>query len=81
MIYLDAHLNLHIIISFLGDPEVSCGFDGTLCSFKQDFDDETDWISGRGSTPTPLTGPNTDHTTQSGKNKYRNNTFLFLMYL
>ena len=43
-----------------------CGFDGDMCGFTQPSDDGYDWIRRKGATPTPLTGPDHDHTTGTG---------------
>ncbi|XP_071504491.1 MAM and LDL-receptor class A domain-containing protein 1-like [Diadema antillarum] len=45
---------------------VFCDFEYNMCGWKQDTDDNYDWIRRMGSTPSTNTGPISDHTTASG---------------
>ena len=46
---------------------MTCSFDSGLCDFRQDTTDGTDWTRSEETTPTPLTGPDSDHTTGKGE--------------
>ncbi|KAM9788623.1 enteropeptidase [Neosynchiropus ocellatus] len=50
------------------DQKVSCTFEDGFCFWRQQQDDDEDWIRARGATFPPLTGPSADHTlgNQSG---------------
>ncbi|TRY96804.1 hypothetical protein DNTS_005134 [Danionella cerebrum] len=45
---------------------IGCDFEKDICSWTQLPTDVFDWTRHRGSTPTPKTGPSSDHTTGSG---------------
>ncbi|XP_056336956.1 MAM and LDL-receptor class A domain-containing protein 1 isoform X1 [Danio aesculapii] len=45
---------------------INCDFENDICAWSQLPTDVFDWTRQRGSTPTPLTGPSSDHTTGSG---------------
>ncbi|XP_072182121.1 MAM and LDL-receptor class A domain-containing protein 1-like [Diadema setosum] len=45
---------------------VFCDFEYNMCGWKQDTDDNFDWVRRKGSTPSSNTGPLVDHTTGSG---------------
>lgn len=69
-----------VFLSVLSDEErLSCSFEEGLCFWRQEPEDEGDWI--RTNTPTfpPFTGPNFDHTfgNQSGVSLC-DNTLLYL---
>ncbi|XP_037544103.1 enteropeptidase [Nematolebias whitei] len=42
--------------------KLSCSFDSGWCYWRQQQDDDSDWIRTRGATFPPLTGPSLDHT-------------------
>lgn len=46
-------------------PAGSCNFETGLCGYTNDRGDEFDWTRGNGGTPSDLTGPHNDHTTNS----------------
>ncbi|KAM8834542.1 enteropeptidase [Synchiropus picturatus] len=50
------------------DQKLSCTFEDGFCFWRQQQDDDGDWIRARGATFPPLTGPSADHTlgNQSG---------------
>ncbi|XP_017259526.1 enteropeptidase isoform X1 [Kryptolebias marmoratus] len=48
------------ILSF--QEKFSCSFEPGLCFWRQQQDDDSDWIRTRGATFPPLTGPSLDHT-------------------
>ncbi|XDV28015.1 hypothetical protein PO909_031433 [Leuciscus waleckii] len=52
------------------NPSASCGincdFERDICTWTQLATDVFDWTRHRGSTPTAMTGPSSDHTTGSG---------------
>uniref|UniRef100_A0A8C2EF89 MAM domain-containing protein n=1 Tax=Cyprinus carpio TaxID=7962 RepID=A0A8C2EF89_CYPCA len=45
---------------------ISCDFEKDICAWTQLATDVFDWTRHRGSTPTSMTGPSSDHTTGSG---------------
>nr|XP_054757011.1 MAM and LDL-receptor class A domain-containing protein 1-like [Lytechinus pictus] len=45
---------------------ISCSFDGTICTWTQDINDQFDWLLASGSTPSVDTGPSGDHTSGTG---------------
>ncbi|XP_066413022.1 IgGFc-binding protein-like [Molothrus aeneus] len=45
---------------------MSCTFEADFCEWKQETNDDFDWIRHKGPTPTPNTGPSHDHTTGEG---------------
>lgn len=49
-------------------PNISCNFDSGICNWTQAIDDDFQWTLKSGSTPSPGTGPPSDHT--SGKGQY-----------
>ncbi|XP_030629325.1 zonadhesin, partial [Chanos chanos] len=49
---------------------IACDFENDICSWNQLLTDVFDWTRQQGSTPTPLTGPSTDHTSGSGHYLY-----------
>ncbi|XP_036411856.1 MAM and LDL-receptor class A domain-containing protein 1 isoform X2 [Colossoma macropomum] len=49
---------------------INCNFEKDLCTWNQYLADVFDWTRHSGSTPTPLTGPSSDHTTGSGHYVY-----------
>ncbi|KAL7842094.1 hypothetical protein SRHO_G00237830 [Serrasalmus rhombeus] len=49
---------------------INCDFEKDLCTWNQYLADVFDWTRHSGSTPTPLTGPSSDHTTGSGHYVY-----------
>ncbi|XP_052404818.1 MAM and LDL-receptor class A domain-containing protein 1 isoform X21 [Carassius gibelio] len=54
----------------LHDPHpncrMNCDFESDICSWTQPVTDVFDWTRHKGSTPTSMTGPSSDHTTGSG---------------
>ncbi|XP_051727431.1 MAM and LDL-receptor class A domain-containing protein 1-like isoform X19 [Ctenopharyngodon idella] len=46
--------------------DISCDFERDICTWTQLLTDVFDWTRHRGSTPTSMTGPSSDHTTGSG---------------
>lgn len=46
-----------------------CDFQKDFCSFIQDTTDNLNWTRNKGSTPTPGTGPQVDHTLGSRAGK------------
>uniref|UniRef100_A0A8C2CV18 Zonadhesin n=1 Tax=Cyprinus carpio TaxID=7962 RepID=A0A8C2CV18_CYPCA len=54
----------------LNDPHpncsMNCDFESDICSWTQMVTDVFDWTRHKGSTPTSMTGPSSDHTTGSG---------------
>ncbi|XP_077978864.1 MAM and LDL-receptor class A domain-containing protein 1-like [Glandiceps talaboti] len=44
-------------------PEYGCDFQVNICRWRQDTNDDSNWIRKRGGTPTTNTGPTFDHTT------------------
>ncbi|XP_066508130.1 MAM and LDL-receptor class A domain-containing protein 1-like [Hoplias malabaricus] len=46
--------------------KMDCNFDNNFCTWDQLLTDVFDWTRHTGSTPTPRTGPSSDHTTGSG---------------
>ena len=51
-----------IQLSFFFLAPSSCNFDGSMCGFTQDKNDQFDWTRQRGSTTSGGTGPSGDHT-------------------
>ncbi|XP_041365734.1 MAM and LDL-receptor class A domain-containing protein 1-like [Gigantopelta aegis] len=51
-------------------PDKSCDFEHGLCLWKQSVQDEFDWTIGSGSTASPGTGPQYDHTFGSNTGHY-----------
>ncbi|XP_028986820.1 zonadhesin isoform X2 [Betta splendens] len=49
---------------------MDCDFEQDLCEWSQTPTDAFDWTRQRGSTPTTMTGPSSDHTTGSGHYLY-----------
>ncbi|KAL4635942.1 IgGFc-binding protein-like isoform X1 [Arapaima gigas] len=47
-----------------------CSFEKDICSWNQLHTDSFDWTRQRGSTPTSMTGPSSDHTTGDGHYLY-----------
>ncbi|XP_073705829.1 MAM and LDL-receptor class A domain-containing protein 1 isoform X2 [Garra rufa] len=45
---------------------INCDFEKDICAWTQLATDVFDWTRHRGSTPTSMTGPSSDHTTGSG---------------
>ncbi|XP_039517193.1 MAM and LDL-receptor class A domain-containing protein 1 isoform X2 [Pimephales promelas] len=45
---------------------INCDFERDICAWTQLANDVFDWTRHRGSTPTSMTGPSSDHTTGSG---------------
>uniref|UniRef100_A0A672P6U0 MAM domain-containing protein n=1 Tax=Sinocyclocheilus grahami TaxID=75366 RepID=A0A672P6U0_SINGR len=45
---------------------INCDFERDICAWTQLVTDVFDWTRHRGSTPTSMTGPSSDHTTGSG---------------
>ncbi|XP_051727385.1 MAM and LDL-receptor class A domain-containing protein 1-like isoform X11 [Ctenopharyngodon idella] len=45
---------------------INCDFERDICTWSQLATDVFDWTRHRGSTPTSMTGPSSDHTTGSG---------------
>ena len=43
----------------------SCDFENGICGFKNEDTMDFEWTWHRGGTPTPNTGPTTDHTTNT----------------
>uniref|UniRef100_A0A3Q2ZN97 Zonadhesin-like n=1 Tax=Hippocampus comes TaxID=109280 RepID=A0A3Q2ZN97_HIPCM len=50
--------------------QLNCNFDKDLCQWEQLVTDAFDWTRQSGSTPTLLTGPSSDHTTEYGHYLY-----------
>ncbi|XP_031975843.1 LOW QUALITY PROTEIN: IgGFc-binding protein-like [Corvus moneduloides] len=48
------------------DCNFACTFDKDLCGWVQADSSSIDWIRNKGPTPTPNTGPSSDHTTGEG---------------
>lgn len=46
-----------------------CSFEHDMCGWQNTSDDQRDWQRIQGSTPTPDTGPATDHTGNNGIGK------------
>ena len=44
----------------------TCTFDSGLCGWLQSTQDDIDWTTGQGITPSRHTGPHTDHTGNIG---------------
>ena len=59
----------HLVYYMFNSKDFKCDFDDeTLCNrCSQSATDNTDWIFHSGSTGTPNTGPNSDHTSGTGK--------------
>lgn len=55
------------VVNLLGDMPLNCHFHEHVCSFKQDTDDDFDWVVQDGPTATEGTGPNADYSSGSGK--------------
>ncbi|XP_077597229.1 enteropeptidase [Stigmatopora nigra] len=50
-------------LSELSDSDkISCTFESGLCFWRQEHDDDGDWLWNRGATFPPLSGPSADHT-------------------
>ncbi|XP_077360528.1 enteropeptidase [Festucalex cinctus] len=50
-------------LSELSDSEkLSCTFESGICFWRQEHEDDGDWLRSRGATFPPLTGPSVDHT-------------------
>ncbi len=64
-----------ILLSLVDEEKINCSFEEDFCLWRQDFDDDGDWLRVQGATIPPDTGPSFDHTTgdQSGAIKYSNN--------
>lgn len=43
----------------------NCDFETGMCGFTNDRADQFDWTRANGATPTLVTGPHNDHTTNS----------------
>ncbi|XP_038564152.1 enteropeptidase isoform X1 [Micropterus salmoides] len=57
--------------STLSDQQkLSCSFEQGMCFWRQQQDDDGDWIRTRGPTFPPLTGPSVDHTLADGSGFY-----------
>lgn len=62
-------LTLHPLLSFLHhsapptDCNFACTFDKDFCGWVQEDYSSIEWIRNKGPTPTPNTGPSSDHTT------------------
>ena len=54
----------HLCISIAGTGD--CNFDDGWCGWTQLDEDNFDWSKGTGSTGTPHTGPQSDHTSHNG---------------
>lgn len=50
-------------------PDI-CDFEDGSCNWQQQADDDLDWVRQSGSSPTPNTGPDTDHTTNTPTGHY-----------
>ncbi|XP_034411592.1 zonadhesin-like [Cyclopterus lumpus] len=50
--------------------QLNCNFEQDLCQWNQLLTDVFDWTRYRGSTPTKMTGPSSDHTTGEGHYLY-----------
>ncbi|XP_071346929.1 mucin-2 isoform X2 [Trachinotus anak] len=50
--------------------QLHCKFEQDLCQWSQVLADVFDWTRHSGSTPTPMTGPSSDHTTGDGHYLY-----------
>ncbi|XP_016430936.1 enteropeptidase [Sinocyclocheilus rhinocerous] len=50
------------------EEKINCSFEENFCHWRQDFNDDGDWLRAQGATVPPDTGPSFDHTTgdQSG---------------
>lgn len=53
-------------VDILGPMLFECHFHQDLCQFKQDTQDDFDWVLREGTTATSGTGPNADHSSGSG---------------
>lgn len=53
-------------VDVLGPLQFECHFHFDLCQFKQDTQDDFDWVLREGPTATTGTGPNADHSSGSG---------------
>ena len=51
---------------------VSCNFESGFCGWEQEDTDSFDWTRRSGRTPSYLTGPYKDHTTETGDYKLIN---------
>ncbi|XP_057677552.1 enteropeptidase [Corythoichthys intestinalis] len=50
-------------LSGLSDSEkLTCTFERGLCLWRQEYEDDGDWLRSRGATFPPLSGPSVDHT-------------------
>ncbi|XP_071422998.1 IgGFc-binding protein-like [Pithys albifrons albifrons] len=56
------------------DCNFSCTFDKDFCGWVQADFSSIDWIRNKGPTPTPNTGPSSDHTTEDGYYIYLHGT-------
>ncbi|XP_053390249.1 sushi, von Willebrand factor type A, EGF and pentraxin domain-containing protein 1-like, partial [Mercenaria mercenaria] len=50
----------------IGTDSLDCNFDDGLCNWRQDTHDDFNWTIWSGKTPTPDTGPDSDHTSGEG---------------
>ncbi|XP_043077327.1 enteropeptidase [Puntigrus tetrazona] len=50
------------------EEKINCSFEENVCLWRQDFEDDGDWLRAKGAALPPNTGPSFDHTTgnQSG---------------
>ncbi len=57
------------------EEKINCSFEENFCLWRQDFDDDGDWLRAQGANLPPNTGPSFDHTTgdQSGAIKHSHN--------
>ncbi|XP_030849911.1 MAM and LDL-receptor class A domain-containing protein 1-like [Strongylocentrotus purpuratus] len=67
-IFLIFHLNLLAHVTKADDsvPDFDCDFDMDLCGWNADLTGAISWTRLSGPTPTPDTGPSSDHTSGSG---------------
>ena len=58
----------------------NCDFENGMCNFwRQDETDDLEWTRIQGRTPTPDTGPSTDHTTRTPLGKITNPSIQILV--
>ncbi len=64
-----------ILWSLVDEEKINCSFEENFCLWRQDFDDDGDWLRAQGANLPPNTGPSFDHTTgdQSGAIKHSHN--------
>ncbi|KAF1378036.1 hypothetical protein PFLUV_G00185420 [Perca fluviatilis] len=58
------------ILRYTDEQKLTCTFEQGMCFWRQQYDDDGDWIRTRGATFPPLSGPSGDHTLNDSSGFY-----------